>query len=139
MKLSLLNSQAIGLILGLVVQFLLGIAINLYVQFPANQTREQLWSFAFKQWLVVAHLVVGVGLVLGSIIFLIRSIRQKSLGWKILAAIGLIAVLIAWASGEEFVSTQADIWSFVMSIGFGIALLAYSWGLYASSNFDSKY
>lgn len=125
-----LRLQGFFIIGFLLVQYLLGILSNLYVQFPDNNTDWQHWHFAKGQLLIVAHIVVGMLLLIGMIVLYIRAFRSKDKIWKIASGIGLGSVLLAIMSGSEFISTQSAIYSFVMSVLFVIALGSIAWGLY---------
>lgn len=129
---SKLRTQAFGLLTGLSLQFLLGMYAALFVQFPENAHEGQLWKFAWTQVPIAAHIIIGLGLLIGAIGLLIRSIKQKNKKWSITASIGAIAILIAIMSGARFIPTQQNILSYVMSIAFILAMLIYSWGIYTN-------
>jgi len=131
---SKLNRQGIGLVVGLSVQFLLGIAVNLYVQFPEDQGPKAQWDFAGNNWLVIVHLLLGTLLVLGAIALVVRAVRAKSVTWKMPAIAGLLSLILAWVAGDGFVATQADGLSYMMAVGFTLGILSYVWGLYRSGN-----
>jgi hypothetical protein len=121
----------IHFILGfLVIQYLFGIFINLFTEFPDTKNVKTLWEFAQGQMTVVLHMVIGVLLVLSSIIFLIRTIQKKDRQLIIASSIGLVAFLAAAFTGAQFVSTQTDAYSYTMAVAFIIAFVAYGWGLY---------
>lgn len=132
MNQSKLTRQAIGLTLGLGLEFLLGMAANLFVSFPDTTNEEQLWNFAGSQALIVTHIVVGTLLVLGALMLVVSAWRAKQLVWKVGSGIGFGAMLLAWVSGREFVASQSDGASFAMAIFFLIAALAYVATLYST-------
>ncbi len=134
MKKPPIEKQAIGLITGLTIEFLLGIGINLYIEFPEGQTAQQLWDYGLKQWPIVLHFILGSLLVLGSFVLVVRVLRSKSVTWKAPALLGFAGILVAWGGGERFVSTQVEAWSFVMATGFIVAIASYAWGLYRASS-----
>ncbi len=122
-------------ILGLLVaQYVLGILTNLFIMFPENKTDWQQWDFAKSQLLLVAHIILGILLLFGSIALLVRAIKLKDRTWKIVASIGLVSILLAIVSGSEFVSTQQAAYSLGMSILFIIVLGAFGWGIYKTKN-----
>lgn len=118
------------MIIGLAVQYILGTIINLYTTFPQSGGPQVMWKFAKSQPVVFAHIIWGTLLFLGAVVFLVRAVRQKNLRWKVVTTIGFIAVLVSWISGERFVSTQNNIFSLIMAIGFMVAVVSYSFGLY---------
>lgn len=121
----------INFILGfLVLQYLFGMFVNLFVQFPDTQKESVLWKFAQDQMPVVLHMVIGALLIIGGIVLLIRTIRKRDKQLVMASSIGLVALLIASFAGAEFVSTQADGYSYTMAVTFIIAVALYGWGLY---------
>ena len=119
------------LILGLLaVQFTLGMINNLFVRFPDTTRPDLLWAYARSQLPVISHIVVGTLLLVGALILLIRASGMPHRRWLGSAVVGLIAIIIAIYGGVTFVTTQVDMYSLVMALGFIIAVLGYSWALY---------
>jgi hypothetical protein len=116
----------------LVVEYLIGMYVNLFVQFPNDASTEQLWHFAWRQPFLVAHIILSVLLFVGSVVLLIRAIRYRSILWRTPSILGLLGVFLATLGGELFTSTQTDAYSYIMSIGFILALCSYGWGLMAT-------
>ena len=116
----------------LVLQYVLGMATNMWVQFPDTSQVNQLWDAARAQLPSLAHIILGVLLLVGAIIFVIRATAKHQRGWIVSSAVGLVAILVAAIGGATYVSSQSDAWSMVMAVGFIAALLAYGGGLYAS-------
>jgi heme/copper-type cytochrome/quinol oxidase subunit 2 len=127
-----LNKHAKGMIWGLVVQYLLGMASAFYVAFPDSGTAKEYWEFARNQILVVAHIVVGFALLFGTIVLVIRAFRYNDPVWKTSSLISFVAVAAAIIAGILFVPSQTDDYSFVMAAAFLIALLSLGWGMYQS-------
>ncbi len=125
------RTHAINTIGLLVIQFILGMLTNLFVHFPDTTHLEELWAFARSQILVDAHIVVAILLLGSAIAFVIRAARAKYHNWIVSSAAGLIGIIIAFMGGVTFTSTQNDIYSLVMALGFMTAFIAYGWGLYA--------
>lgn len=114
----------------LILQYLLGMAANLFVQFPDTTSEKIQWKFAEGQWTVVTHMVLGFLLLIGSIVLLFRAIRRKDKNWIISGSIGLFAILVAVGAGAQFIPTQQDVYSYIMATAFLLAVLAYGWGIY---------
>jgi len=114
----------------LILQYLFGMAANLFVQFPDSHNEKNLWQFAQGQWTIVTHMILGFLLLIGAIVLLFRAIRRKEKNWIIAASIGLAAILSAIGAGSEFIPTQQDVYSYIMAATFIIAVLAYGWGIY---------
>jgi hypothetical protein len=113
----------------LVIQFLLGMYINLYVKFPTSGPAEA-WKFAWTVWPVGVHIILGSLLLLGGISLLVRAIRRKDQHWIVFSAIAVLGLILAYLGGERYITTLNDIASLVMSIGFLTTFLALNWGLY---------
>src|ERR1700694_5059184 len=105
-----LNIHAVVLLILLTVQYVLGMAANLFVQFPNHVTEGQLWEFAWSQTSIAAHIIVGSLLILGALALIIRAIRAKNREWVRWSSIGFLTLLIAGLSGSRFIPTQQGIY-----------------------------
>src|SRR5664279_5281870 len=103
MKNNSLKKQGIGMIAVLTIQYILGMASNLFVQFPNSTNQGLLWEFAWKQVPLALHIVIGTLLLIGSIILFVRSIMSKNKLWIKASSLGLFGILIAGFSGEHFI------------------------------------
>lgn len=127
-----LDKQGFGLIIGLSLQYILGITITIFVKFPENLSKGQSWIFAWKQIPLAIHIILGIFLLLGSIVLFIRAIKVSQKKWIVASTVGLAAILASILSGASFIERQSDTYSYIMALSFIIALLAYIWGLYSS-------
>jgi len=100
------------------------------VTFPESGGPGVMWEFANHQPLVMAHVIFGTLLLIGAIAFVVMATRRKEQMWKKISWIGLLFILLAWGSGERFVTTQIDAFSFSMAIAFILAILTYLWGIF---------
>jgi hypothetical protein len=131
---------AILLIL-LAAQFLIGMAVNLFVTVPSSHPGTNapeyfsgvyqgvLWALqstlqqsTFYLWL---HVVIGLALFLLSIILLIMSIVARRGGWITTSVFGFIGIVAAGFNGASFMNYNHDFSSLLMSIGFLVAAIAY--------------
>jgi hypothetical protein len=106
----------------LVIQFGLGTAVNLYVTLPPHKS---FWSAVFSQGLVAVHAIVALLLVGASVSALIRSIRS---GYRLVVALtsaGLLAIIVAAASGVTFVRDGSNGASLSMALAAAVALFCY--------------
>jgi hypothetical protein len=104
----------------LIVQFALGMGVNLYVTVP---THKAFFSTVFGQGALAAHAIVGVVLLAAGVSTLIRSIRaRRGLPWAIL---GLVAILVAAGAGSGFVNSGSAAASMAMALATAVAMLAY--------------
>ncbi len=127
-----LKRQAIGIIVMLVLEYILGMTTNLFVHFTQGQAAQANWDFARTQLPLMAHIILGMLILLAAIVLYIQAVKARSRTWKIPSGIGLGSVLLTIFSGSEFVSKQSDSYSFVMSLLFIVALSSYGWGIYKS-------
>jgi hypothetical protein len=121
------------IILGmLIVQYVFGMLSNLFVAFPEGATAWEQWKFAHGQFVMMAHIDIGVLLLGMAVALYVRAVRRHHRIWKIAAGGGMGAILLAVVSGSEFINTQSDVYSVTMSLLFIIAVAAYGWGIYAT-------
>jgi hypothetical protein len=135
-RLRSLRPHALGLILGLVIQYALGMYVNLFVTFPDGANQGQLWEFAWSQPSLASHIILAFLLLFGAIALCIRAIRAKNKKWIIASTLSLLALLGAGASGATFIPSQTDVYSYSMALCFLIAIFAYIWGLFAVPNYE---
>ncbi len=129
---AILTRSGIGMIIGLVVQYLLGMANNLFVTFPHTTDTVKLWIYAWTHVTEALHIILGIIFLVGAPVVLMRAIRAQHRIWVTASAVGLAGIIIAFVSGVLFVITQADPYSLVMSYGFLLSFVAYGWGLYSA-------
>ena len=75
-------------------------------------------------------ILIGTVVVVEAIVLLIRSLMSKNRIWSLLAFIGLLCVLLAWMSGERYVSTQSNSALTYMGNLFFVAVVMYGFGWY---------
>jgi hypothetical protein len=124
-----LRIQGIILLVSLIVQYALGMYVNLFVEFPQNAAAGQLWEFSWRQPSLATHIIVGILLLFGSLVFFIRVVRRPSPAWKKPALLGLIGIVLAGLGGSTFIPTQSNAYSYLMSLAFLISFFGYTWGL----------
>lgn len=110
-------------VLALLVQFLLGVANNLFTVIQPHHP----WTSSSPLGLLWAHVVVGVAL-LGNAVMVLRRTSGMANGRLVGAAVtGLAGVLAADIAGVLFVvDSQTNAASMVMSAGFAVAVAAYA-------------
>ena len=129
MKPRLFAREVVMANISLAIQFLFGMYINLYVEFPAGGPAEY-WKFAWHSWPVVIHIILGTLILLASLSTLVRSIMLKNRHWIIFASLSAAAMLLSVIGGETFITTQNELASYLMSLGFLTGLLAINWSFY---------
>jgi len=133
-----LSKKAFGLMMGLLVQYFLGIIVNLYVPFPEDMHGEELWKFTEKQPLILIHILVALLLLIGSSAFVATSIKKKNSLWIKVSLISFLSILVSVITGALFVPSQNDTYSVIMASGFALAAASYGWGLFKSKQKSSK-
>ena len=133
-----LKKQAFGLMIGLLVQYLLGIVVNLFVSFPEDVHGEELWKFTEKQPLILIHILLALLLLIGSSAFVSTSIKQKNSLWIKVSLVAFLSILLSVITGALFVPSQNDTYSVIMASGFAVAAASYGWGLFKSNQKSSK-
>jgi hypothetical protein len=126
-------------------QFLLGMAVNLFVKIPTNHpgsnppeyfsgvAQSVTWAILNGHILLSIHGGFGLVLVIASIGTLIQAIGNRRRGIVVSAVFGFIGVLGAGFNGGSFLNYHEDFSSMLMATGFAIAVSSYSVGLYFAS------
>ena len=113
-------------LIGLVIQFALGMVLNLYVMIPsADAHASWLQEIQTAPAFLTAHALVGLVLLATSGILLFRAIVLRDMVLITPTAAGLAALLGAFAAGEAFVKNGQDSASLSMAILTGVALVCY--------------
>ncbi len=116
----------------LVVQFLLGMYVNLYINIPTTLTTS-FWEAASTP-LVIAHMWVGTALLGVAIYLALRSGAAINPAARWAAYSGLFWVAFAFASGIAFLFGGADnVYSYLMSAGFLFAVMSYGFAAGATT------
>jgi hypothetical protein len=126
-RLSGLRRASLGALVMLVVQFGLGISVNLYTSLPAKGSAGD----AFSNGPVLAlHVVVGLLLIVAAIGLLVRAIIARHGPVIAAAVVGLLAIATAATQGFSFVSDGTNAASLAMALATGVAMLCYAIALY---------
>src|SRR6266849_9701567 len=126
----------------LVGQFLLGMAVNLFVKIPTEHpgsnppeyfsgvAQSVTWAVLHGNILLAVHAGFGLVLVVAAVGTLVQAIGNRRRGIVVSAILGLIGVLGAGFNGGSFLNYHQDFSSMLMATGFAIAVVAHSVGLY---------
>lgn len=129
----------------LVVQFILGMAVNLFVTIPKNHPGAEppeyfggvaesvTWALLHGPLLLILHTGLGLLLVLFSVQLLSQAIRSHTRRLLLPAAIGTLCVIAAGFNGGSFLNYDEDFSSMVMAAFFAIAVVSYVTGLFVLS------
>ena len=118
----------------LLAEFVFGIYTTFFLHFPESATARELWKFSSQDMVLNIHMILGLIIVLGTAGFCLRVIVKKQQAWLASAVLALIGVVLATYAGFMFIPSQADSYSFLMGLGFAIAIGGYGWGLFKSKN-----
>jgi hypothetical protein len=120
-----LRSTALGLLMFLLVQFALGMVVNLYVHVPTGGA-----GYGPAVAALVLHGLVGLALVLGSVSLAVRAVAGRARQAAVPAVTAAVALLVAAAGGLRFLGTGVDGASLVMALCAAIAIGCYGLILY---------
>ena len=127
-----LRQASLAILIVLMVQFALGISVNLYVTLPAAGHPGHASWFGNGP-LLALHATLGMFLVLAAVFVLVRSIMARNRGLILTSAAGLVAIFLAFFFGSNFTDKLTNGYSLGMAIAFAAALACYVIGLYAAS------
>jgi hypothetical protein len=115
----------------LVVQFGIGMYVNLYVTIPRGDHGSGLGSaIANGPAMLSSHAVLGLLLALVAIGVLVQAVMARHRGAIASSALGLLALAAASAAGASFTSSGDAGASMGMAVMTGVALLCYAVNLY---------
>jgi hypothetical protein len=127
-----LRRASLAIVIVLIVQFALGISVNLYVTLPAaGHAGHDSWFG--NGALLALHAALGLFLVLAAIFVLVRAVLARNMTLIVTSAAGLVAIGLAFFFGASFTSKLTNGYSLGMAIAFAAALACYAIGLYAAS------
>jgi hypothetical protein len=130
----------------LVVQFILGMILDLFVELPkahagtsgdfiSRSLHGFIWAVSSGGGIVLTlHAIVAIGLVLGSIRLIVRAAALQSKSWLVISVVGALGIFVALTNGLAFIGYSNDVNSFVMAMGFITAAVAYSPALSVAEN-----
>jgi hypothetical protein len=115
----------------LVVQFALGIYVNLYVTVPSADHGHGLGqAIASGPAGITLHIVLGLLLILAALGFLVLAVLARRPSVIAAAALGLLAMIGAAASGSTFAGSGRDGASLAMAALAAVGLLCYGTSLF---------
>ena len=127
-----LRQAYLAIVIVLLVQFGLGIGVNLYVTLPA--ARHPGHASWFGNGAVLAlHAALGIFLLLASIFVLVRAIMARNVTLIVTSAAGLVAIFAAAFFGSGFTDKLTDGYSLGMAMATAAALVCYAIGLFAAT------
>jgi hypothetical protein len=120
-----LRPTALGLLMVLLVQFALGMVVNLYVRVPADRA-----GYGPAVPALVLHGLLGLALVAGSVSLAVRAVATRARWAAVPAVTAAVALLVAATGGLRFLGTGVEGASLVMALCAAIAIGCYGLILY---------
>jgi hypothetical protein len=115
----------------LVIQFALGIYVNLYVTVPsADHGHGFGQAIANGPAGLTLHIVLGLLLILAALGFLVQAILARRPALITAAVLGLVSMIGAAGSGSAFTGSGQDGASMAMALLGAVGLLCYGASLY---------
>ena len=134
-----LRTNSLAAVLLLLVEFGLGIWVNLYGTLPAMDRGAGIPA-AFGRAVahgpvgLSIHALVGIGLILSALSALLRSVLVGRPALIAATFVGLVGILDAALSGARFVGHGDSASSMSMAVGAGVAIGAYAVVLFISGS-----
>ncbi len=126
-------------LIGLILEFLLGMVVNVWVVVPRTHPGAQasnyfygiwrgiLWATTDANGFLKVHILLGILLWFMAIGLIPVAIRLQDRPVLVLTVIGWIAMTGAGFNGASFLNYGLSLSSFLMAIGFIIAAVCYGW------------
>ena len=121
-----LRRVSLAALIMLVLQYGLGIFLNLYVAIPASDAHAGLFTeIATAPLALTVHALLGLALIGTAILLVVRAVSVGDRLLSVLASAGLTAIGGAFGAGEIFVRNGMPGASLAMAVLTGVALLCY--------------
>jgi hypothetical protein len=121
-----LRQISVAMLVMLVIQYGLGIILNLYVAVPASDAHAGiLTEIASAPAVLTVHAILGIALIGTGVLLVARAAGVRDRLLAVLATAGLTALGGAFGAGEIFVRNGQSTASMAMAILTGMALLCY--------------
>jgi hypothetical protein len=134
-QLAALRGNTFGVLAMLIVQFAIGIWVNLYATIPAGDKGSGILGAIGKALTsppasLATHAGVGLLIVLAAAALVVRSILVRHTASIMLSGIGLLAIAAAAVNGARFVADGGPASaSLAMALSTAVAMLCYAIGL----------
>jgi hypothetical protein len=119
-RLATLRGNCMGAAVLLIVQFGLGMGLNLYVTLPAGKS---FFATVFSSAALAVHAIVALALLGAAISALVRAIRARRA--VAFTSAGLAAIVVAAGAGASFAGHQSNGASLTMALATAVAMFCY--------------
>jgi hypothetical protein len=134
-QLAALRGNTFGALAMLIVQFAIGIVVNLYATIPAKDKGSGIFGAIGRALTngpasLATHAGLGLLIVLAAVALVVRSIVSRHIASIVLSVIGLAAIVAAAFNGARFVADGGPAnASLAMALSTAVAMLCYAIGL----------
>ena len=115
-----LRGNCMGAAVLLIIQFGIGVSVNLYVTLPNHKS---FFPAVFSSAALAAHAIVALWLLGTAIAALVRAIRARRA--IVFTSAALVAILAAGIAGAAFVGNPGNGASLAMALATAVAMLCY--------------
>jgi hypothetical protein len=126
-----LRANSLAATVMLVIEFALGVVVNLYAKLPRSDAGKTLFS-AFGAAVtdgpvaLTLHALLGTLLLITGISAVVRASLLRRGVLITVTGVALLAILLAWLSGTRFVGDSGNGESLVMALATGVAIVCYA-------------
>lgn len=126
-----LRANALAGLVMLLIEYSLGISVNLYSTLPASDKGKTVFAglgaaIGNGPILVTLHTLLGTLLLITAIAAVVRASRVGRRSLIALSGGALLATILAWLSGSSFVGHQRNGASLSMALAAAVAILCYA-------------
>jgi hypothetical protein len=130
-----LRGASFGALVMLIVQFALGILVNLYVTVPPADHGSSFLTaigaaLSHGPAALAVHAGLGLLIILAAVGLLVRALQARHTAVAVLSVAGLLAIIGAAVSGARFVADGANSTSLAMALTTAVAMLCYAISLF---------
>ena len=135
-QLAALRGNTFGALALLILQFAIGIVVNLYATVPAKDKGSGIFGAIGRALTngpasLATHAGLGLLIVVAAVALVVRSIVTRHTGSIVLSLIGLAAIISAALNGARFVADGGPAnASLAMALSTAVAMLCYAIGLF---------
>ena len=126
-----LRANSFAAVVMLVIEFALGVVVNLYATLPPSDAGKTLVS-AFGAAVtdgpvaLTLHALIGTLLLITGISAVVRASLLRRGVLITVTGVALLAILLAWLSGTRFVGDSGNGESLIMALATGVAIVCYA-------------
>ncbi|MDR2987309.1 MAG: hypothetical protein LBV34_20980 [Nocardiopsaceae bacterium] len=124
-RLTVLRGTCMGAAVLLILQFAIGMGLNLYVEVPSGKS---FFAAVFSSALLASHFIVALALLGASVTALVRAIRARAA--VVPAAAGTAVIVVAAGAGGTFVNSGSDVASLVMALAAAVGMFCYATAIF---------